>query len=745
MKKVKFCKILVLIEIVILLLLGILLGIRWKEDKPIKVSMTDWESDYAKWDDTQGWYINDKLVKTDEKIVFLSGPFIFLEKGTYSATIEYECDADQSCIANQENITNLYAGSAILGKKQNTVSYDFELTTDVDDFELQINYSGKGYLRIKDISIVQTPIGFLRTTVIIFALFVCLDLVVFFWERIKQNRNILMALLGIVLLTSLPLFSNGMNMGHDSPFHLMRIESIAEEIRLGNIPVRMPSLYMDGAGYPVSVYYGDLLLYVPAVLRLLGFSVMTAYKFYVLMINMGTVLITYFCMKGIFKEKRIALLTCLTYCTASYRLVNIYVRSAVGEYSAMMFLPIVALAVYRIYTDDVQNFKEYKKNALFLAIGMSGLIGNHMLSTEMTVFVLAALCVFLFKKTLRKNTIKVYLLAVLETCALSAYFIVPFLDYYINIPILINNEIQNGYRLIQTKGACLSEYFSFFRDVYGGGSSVYTNDRMLLTPGLVLMLVLVLAVILWVNQRSNKEMKVLTVCSVFILFVASNIFPWNDLALHFPLGGMLSQVQFPWRYIGLSIITLTLLLGNILQRTDLDRIFGKYGIEKFVVLSGIFMTCFFVGNYNDNEDANLGAYYGRAELSTYSIGNGEYLRQMEGWKDMSVEVSGNHMEQVSIDTRKGTYMKLYCKGTDKEGEICLPIWNYKGYHVTDEDGNEYEITDSDNKQIRFFLPAGFDGYVTVDFAEPWYWRAAELISLLSVIYLCIRQKMTGHR
>lgn len=744
MKKIKFSKILVLIEIVILLLLGILLGIRWKEDKPIKVSMTDWESDYAKWDDTQGWYINDKLVKTDEKIVFLSGPFIFLEKGTYSATIEYECDEDQSCIANKANISNLCAGSAILGKKQNTVSYDFELTTDVD-FELQINYSGKGYLRIKDISIVKTPIGFLRTTVIIFALFVCLDLVVFFWERIKQNRNILMALLGIVLLTSLPLFSNGMNRGHDSSFHLMRIESIAEEIRLGNIPVRMSSLYMDGAGYPVSVYYGDLLLYVPAVLRLLGFSVMTAYKFYVLMINMGTVLITYFCMKGIFKEKRIALLTCLTYCTASYRLVNIYVRSAVGEYSAMMFLPIVALAVYRIYTDDVQNFKEYKKNALFLAIGMSGLIGTHMLSTEMVIFVLAVICVFLFKMTIRQNTIKVYFGAVIETCLLSAYFIVPFLDYYVNVPVSINASIQNGYRLIQAKGACFSEYFTFFKNIYGGGSSVCTNDRMLLTPGMILMSVLVLAVVLWVNGRSGREMKVLTVCSGVILFAASNMFPWNELAIHFRVGGMLSQVQFPWRYIGLSIITLTLLLGNILQRTDVNKILGQYGIEKFIVFACIFMTCFFVGSYNDSEGSNLGAYYGRAELSTYSIGNGEYLRQMEGWKDMSVEVSSNHMEQVSIDTRKGTYMKLYCKGTDKEGEICLPIWNYKGYHVTDEDGNEYEITDSDNKQIRFFLPAGFDGYVTVDFAEPWYWRAAELISLLSVIYLCIRQKMTGHR
>ena len=63
------------------------------------------------------------------------------------------------------------------------------------------------------------------------------------------------------------------------------------------------------------------------------------------MINAGTAVITYLCMNGISKNRKIALLTCFAYCTASYRMVNIYVRAAVGEYSAMMFMPVVAYAV----------------------------------------------------------------------------------------------------------------------------------------------------------------------------------------------------------------------------------------------------------------------------------------------------------------------------------------------------------------------------------------------------------------
>lgn len=502
----------------------------------------------------------------------------------------------------------------------------------------------------------------------------------------------------------------------------------------------MSSIYMDGAGYPVSIYYGDLLLYIPALLRLAGFSITTAYKFYIFMINAGTVLITYCCMKNIFKDTRIACLTCLAYCTSSYRLVNIYVRAAVGEYSAMMFLPLIALAIYRIYTDDVYDYKTYRKNALFLALGMTGVIGCHILSTEMIVFVLAIICVCMFKLTLRKNTIRVYIRSVLYTCAFSAYFIVPFLDYFKNVSVLITNTAQNIPTFIQHKGSSLSEYFSFFRDIYGGGSSSYTNDRMLLTPGLILMLALVVAIVLWINRKSTKEMKALTFFALFILYLASNLFPWNFLAQHSRIGIMLSQIQYPWRYIGLSAIVLSLLLGAVLQKAEIHQPIGKIQSGTFIILACFLTTCLFTSYYNASENTHLYAYYDSSELSTYYIGNGEYLRQMEGWDTQPVNVIYRNMEQVSVESRQGCYMELYCKGTDTDGEICLPVWNYKGYHVTDNEGNEYAISDSDNKQVQFALPAGFEGYVTLDFVEPWYWRIAECISLASVIFLWIRRK-----
>lgn len=221
------------------------------------------------------------------------------------------------------------------------------------------------------------------------------------------------SLVAVVILVSLPLFAVLGVYGHDLQFHLMRIEGIACDLEGGNILSKISPVWMDGYGYPVSVYYGDLLLYVPAILRIGGFPIATAYKMYLFLINFGTAVISYICFRKIFGKRNTALLLSLAYTTASYRIVDLYTRAAVGEYSAMMFFPVIALAVYRIYTQDVREWKLYRKNALTLAIGMTGVIGTHILSTEM---------------------------AVLETVVLNLYFLIPFLDYFINVNVRINTQ-----------------------------------------------------------------------------------------------------------------------------------------------------------------------------------------------------------------------------------------------------------------------------------------------------------------
>lgn len=749
MVRIRKIKWLLVIEILILLVLGVLLIVRLKSTRNIDVSVTDWESGYVEYDSIDGWIIDEKGFQSEGRIDLIQGPYISLKKGTYRIIMDYHCDYDQSCSAYSGGDSfSLRGGEAVLGRNYDNIIYDFEAKKEIPDFQFLVRYNGNGYLQVNNITITPSPFGLMRNICIVIFLFVCLDICIMLSDKVALNKNNLLALLGIALLTSLPLFTDGIWSGDDFSFHMMRIEGIAREIRMGNIPVRMSSAWLDGYGYPVSIYYGDLLLYIPAVMNLLGFSATAAYKFYIFMINIGTAAITYYCMNLMCKDKRIALLTSLAYCTASYRMVNIYARTAVGEYSAMMFMPFVAVAVYKIYTDNISDYKEYRKSALLLAIGMSGLIGTHILSTEMTVFVLILICVTLFKLTFRKGTIQVYLLAVAETCALSAYFIVPFLDYTLNVSSKIGAIVDRGGASIQKDGLTLSEYFSFFRRLEELNDA-YASARRLYTPGMIMVVTLIAAIVFCVNNRKNKTIKMMVIYACLMAAVTLNVFPWDYIGKHYRIGNILTQVQFPWRYISILIIILTLVLGSLLMQISMDKE-KMILVGSLIVVSGLVMTCFFTSQYMDR-DVFVDPYCG-AELSRYAVSTGEYLRDgtsRDLFTTFSSDVISERMREVSIDSRRGSSMTIRCAASDEEGWIWLPLFNYKGYHVTDDDGNEYRIKDNVNNQIEVSVPTGFDGYLYVEYREPWYWRLAELISLVSVVGLCvskgiaIRRKVSG--
>ena len=112
--------------------------------------------------------------------------------------------------------------------------------------------------------------------------------------------------------------------------------------------MRLESIWNDKYGY-ATLFYGDLLLYIPALLRLLGVTINDAYNAYILLVNVLTAVVSFRCFDAMVKDRDIALLMTAAYVTSVYRLMDIYVRAAVGEYSAMIFLPMIAYAMYRLY------------------------------------------------------------------------------------------------------------------------------------------------------------------------------------------------------------------------------------------------------------------------------------------------------------------------------------------------------------------------------------------------------------
>lgn len=668
-------------------------------------------------------------------------PHMQMDRGSYQIMVAYSCEQNQVFQAhtNQAGLLRLRAGAVILPKNKTSVSWKFSLLEDTDDFWIEFGQNqDAGEFTVNNIRI-QTDSATARRMLSVFLILsVTADVCFCFRKKIWKERKLLLSLAAVSILVSLPLFVALGVYGHDLQFHLMRIEGIACDLAGGNILSKISSAWMDGYGYPASVYYGDLLLYVPAILRIVGFPISTAYKMYLFLINLGTVVISYICFQKMFGKRNTAVLLSLAYTTSLYRIVNLYTRAAVGEYSAMMFFPVIALAVYRIYTQDAKEWKLYRKNALTLAIGMTGVIGTHILSTEMAAFTLALLCVVLWRKTFRKNTLKVYALAVLETVVLNLYFLIPFLDYFINVNVKINTQ---NMAMIQGEGAYIRQYFMFMADIYGK-SLEQISGRFAMTPGVVLMAALLAAVWLWVRKKASKQTKLLLLFSVGMLFLASNLFPWNFLAEHLKIGRLLSSVQFPWRYIGIAALFLTLLLGSVSQFvTAVGKKKTVRLLSSLIVVGCVLTVC--VSTYWHRYHASVDGTYcysDAAEIhSCMAIAGGEYLREGTDWKLFTGEISSENISEASMISRNGMNMELFCRAADTgSGSVELPILNYKGYRVSDEYGNTYPIEDGSNHVVRFSVPEGFFGVITVEFVQPWYWKLGTAVSLAAAIFFLVR-------
>mgnify|MGYP000682529795 CR=1 FL=1 len=75
----------------------------------------------------------------------------------------------------------------------------------------------------------------------------------------------------------------------------MRIEGLKNGLMSLTFPVRIQPNWLENHGYPVSIFYGDILLYFPAVLRIIGISIQDAYRFLVIIVHIATAVTAYFC------------------------------------------------------------------------------------------------------------------------------------------------------------------------------------------------------------------------------------------------------------------------------------------------------------------------------------------------------------------------------------------------------------------------------------------------------------------
>ena len=157
-----------------------------------------------------------------------------------------------------------------------------------------------------------------------------------------SSKRFHIALTVIVLLAACaPLFTINCIGGDDLIYHLLRIEALKEGILAGRPFLRINMLFFGGAGYASSMFYPDLFLYFPALLRAIGTQINLSFHLFVALCIILGFASSYFCAKYVSGSSYAALATAVIFTLYQYHIDDIYTRSAVGEYTAVIFVPFV--------------------------------------------------------------------------------------------------------------------------------------------------------------------------------------------------------------------------------------------------------------------------------------------------------------------------------------------------------------------------------------------------------------------
>ncbi len=504
--------------------------------------------------------------------------------------------------------------------------------------------------------------------------------------------------------------------GHDSQYHYLRVDALVQRIRDGNIfSGGIDYLFCDGLGYASSVAYPDILLYIPAILRLVGFGIGQSIGIFVILCNVMCICSSFLCMYKISKSPVCATVASVIFSTSFYRMDNIYTRFALGEVQAFIFWPIIIYGLYDFIFDDF-------KKPYVIGLGIVGMLLTHTISTVLAVILCVVMCLVFIKKIL-KDKKKILKLIITAACVLliTSFYWIPLLE-------LMGAGDLTVAHPIYLAADNVIEFMSLFKDVSIMGNSA----------GLGILIFAVCGIRVFVKSKDeNKEiLKFADVCMILAFVFA---FLTIKTPLWKVLPPLLNFMQFAWRMFAIVTLLISvavsiyayLLSENLENKNFVSIIFSVV----FVLNAGVHIETIGVqhaGVYNDD-------YFTGNPGVTYSMGYGEWLP----WptKNAIDTVKENAHKVVMSDGKEApfektsSYLVFLPEKTQYEYAIVPYLW-YKGYVAYDEGGNEYETSMSDLGLVKVELDGKeTEGNIYVEYQFTPLRICSTVISIISVLLL----------
>ena len=494
--------------------------------------------------------------------------------------------------------------------------------------------------------------------------------------KINEKKLTILILTSLIILTSIWLIPSGLPYSHDIAYHYTRLVGLTNTIKNGDFIALIHDI-LNGYGYANGLFYSNFFFYIPAFLSLIGISYINAYKMFYLIINISTVIVSYKCFKSILKNNKYALITTTLYTLATYKIMDLIVRGAMGENLAFIFIPLIILGLYEII------YRDYKKWYLF-TIGFVFLLLSHLITSILMGIICLIIILINYKRfTEDKKRIKYLLLSGVVGLFLGAFFIFPILEAYMdkNIKIFVYGS----------KEALPSEFSTKIIELFIPLELLFKNVGY----GIYILLS-ILYLVKKEKIKKNSFANLLIIMGLILIIFTTNIFPWKLVDKY------MTFIQFPWRL--LTIITPFLILGISIYAMELKE--KKY--LKKIYMTSIIVTFLMASAYIGLYTVIMPRYKSFPE----EIGNKEYtikdtIINKKNDDSNTLDLSNleenryvtNNKELIFSYEKHGKNINIkYENNNLKDTYIEVPLFNYKGYKA---DGAK--IVNGNNNVIRLKL------------------------------------------
>lgn len=677
----------------------------------------------------------------DSKDRYFLTPLMTLKKGKYQVTFEYTTDNKGNGYFIESNQEIVFQDEFSPDARIEVIEY--EVVKNSEQIQIGVTYDPEsGEFLVEQISISSNYVmsrdslmnHFVSTLFIIF-LFLLFGWRFFFphswyqkWGRLSTpaNERIIVFLLALAAFSSYTFFFDKAFLRTDDlMFHLMRIEGVKTSLLNGVFPARINHDFLYGYGYASGIFYPNVTLYFPAMLRIFGFDILTTYKISSILINLFSILSCYWTAYRIGKSRYVGLIASIFYGFASHRLIEMLFRTCLGEAQAFIYLPIIILGLYEIFTGHTEKWYVF-------ALGFLGLIYTHLLSFAMAfVFVLFFL-LFNIKTIITDKRILAGLLkSVGMVMVLSAFITLPLIEQSVSNRLKSNILLSSIY-YTGVPGKVFLPGAHLFSPIAGWD---LTSDANLGLPFLLLPLSLLF---LKKSDHAENKMKAVLFIALGLIaaFIATEWFPWRLIMIAW-LG---NRLQFAWRFLVIAVPLLALgggLVTDVLIKGK-DRKKGIIAVLCFSILSSAPLF------YNATIKRYDTTY--PYHLEPMRVSGGEYLP--EGVETQFIDNNKNtvlfdnpELKILSHDRHFLSFQFEYEseKLIDNQVEFQVPLLYYTGYQGT--------LTTSDGKIVpleTYRSPRGLVGVTVTDVTngkiEVHYQKTmmqwiGDLITLFALIFL----------